>query len=60
MMHGGQLRSIPAHVTGIDNRVGSLEPGKDADMAVLNESPLREIQAIPVRVFVNGVAALEI
>ena len=44
----------PAHVAGIDDRVGSLEPGKDADLAVFNGNPLREIQAVPVQVFVNG------
>ena len=47
----------PARVAGIDNRVGSLEPGKDADIAVFNGNPLREIQATPVRVFVNGETA---
>ncbi len=48
----------PAHVAGIDSRVGSLEPGKDADIAVFNGNPLREIQAVPVQVFVNGEGAL--
>ena len=44
----------PAHVAGIDQRVGSLEIGKDADIAVFNGNPLREIQAETVQVFVNG------
>lgn len=44
----------PAHVAGIDGRVGSLEPGKDADIAVFDGNPLREIQAKAVQVFVNG------
>ena len=44
----------PAHVAGIDRRVGSLEAGKDADIAVFNGNPLREIQAKAVQVFVNG------
>lgn len=50
----------PAHVAGIDDRVGSLEPGKDADIAVFNGNPLREIQAIPVQVFVNGEATMDL
>ena len=44
----------PAHVAGIDKRVGSLEAGKDADIAVFDGNPLREIQAKAVQVFVNG------
>ena len=44
----------PAHVAGIDGRVGSLEPGKDADIAVFSGNPLREIQAHAVQVFVDG------
>ena len=48
----------PAHVAGIDARVGSLEPGKDADIAVFNGNPLREIQARAVQVFVNGQSVL--
>ena len=44
----------PAHVAGIDSRVGSLEAGKDADIAVFDANPLREIQARAVQVFVNG------
>ena len=44
----------PAHVAGIDGRVGSLEAGKDADIAVFDGNPLREIQAKAVQVFVNG------
>ena len=44
----------PAHVAGIADRVGSLEAGKDADIAIFNGNPLREIQAQTVQVFVNG------
>ena len=57
MDEGAAWRAItinPAHVAGIDGRVGSLEAGKDADIAVFDGNPLREIQAKAVQVFVNG------
>ncbi|MGN1021615.1 MAG: amidohydrolase family protein, partial [Aristaeellaceae bacterium] len=44
----------PAKVAGIDARVGSLEPGKDADVAVFRGNPLRDIQARAQQVFVGG------
>ena len=44
----------PAKVAGIDERVGSLEPGKDADIAVFAGNPLRDIQAKARQVFVGG------
>ncbi len=48
----------PAKVAGIADRVGSLEVGKDADIAVFVGDPLRDIQARAVQVFVNGEAVL--
>lgn len=44
----------PAKVGGIDDVVGTLEPGKDADLVVWDGNPLRDIQARAVRVLVNG------
>lgn len=44
----------PAHVVGIDSRVGSLEAGKDADIAIFDGNPLRDIQCHTKAVFVNG------
>ncbi len=44
----------PARVAGIDNRVGSLEPGKDADIVLFEGDPLREIAARPRLVMVDG------
>lgn len=43
-----------AEITGISDRVGSLEPGKDADVVIWNGNPLRDIAAHPDRVLVNG------
>ncbi len=44
----------PARVAGIDARVGSLEPGKDADIAIFEGNPLRDIRCKTKQVFVNG------
>lgn len=44
----------PARVAGIADRVGSLEVGKDADLAIFDGNPLTDIQARAVQVFVNG------
>ena len=44
----------PAKVAGIADRVGSLEVGKDADLAIWSGDPLRDIQARAQQVFVNG------
>jgi imidazolonepropionase-like amidohydrolase len=38
---------------GVDARIGSLEAGKDADIAVFDKFPL-EITARAERVYVNG------
>jgi imidazolonepropionase-like amidohydrolase len=44
----------PAKQLGIDDRVGSLEEGKDADIAIFNADPL-SIYAIPMKTIVDGV-----
>ncbi|MGW8124166.1 amidohydrolase [Roseivirga echinicomitans] len=44
----------PAKQLGIDNRVGSIEVGKDADIAIFEGHPL-SVYAIPVMTFVDGV-----
>ncbi len=43
----------PAKHIGIADRVGSLEPGKDADIVIADGSPLVSSTAI-VRVYING------
>ena len=44
----------PAKVAGIADRVGSLERGKDADFAIWQGDPLKDIQARTKMVFVGG------
>lgn len=49
----------PAKQLGIDNRVGSIEEGKDADIAIFDKHPL-SIYAIPQMTFVDGVKYFDI
>jgi len=49
----------PAKVAGIDDRVGSLEAGKDADIVLFEGDPLRDIGARAKLVLVNGETAYE-
>ena len=42
-----------ARIAGIGDRVGSLEPGKDADILILGGHPLRTT-SVPEAVFLNG------
>ncbi len=44
----------PARAAGIDARVGSLEVGKDADIAVFDGNPLRDVQCVTRQVFISG------
>jgi len=53
------LTIVPAIVAGIDARVGSLEPGKDADLLVLDGDPLDPRTRIE-RVYVEGKLAFEV
>jgi imidazolonepropionase-like amidohydrolase len=51
------LRSVtlePARVWGVGDRLGSLEPGKDADVVVWSGDPF-ELTTTVERVFINGV-----
>lgn len=43
----------PAEICGIDDRVGSIEPGKDADLVVMGGDPL-DLKSEVERVFMEG------
>ena len=50
------LRAItisPARICGLDDRVGSIRPGKDADLVLFRDDPLT-IAARPVCVIAGG------
>ncbi len=44
----------PAKILGIDDRVGSLTPGKDADLAVFSHHPFDWKNRGPEQVYLNG------
>src|SRR5215468_7530939 len=43
----------PARIAGIDDRLGSIEPGKDADLVLWSGDPL-DVLSRAVRVFIEG------
>lgn len=49
----------PAKQLGIDSRVGSIEVGKDADIAIFDAHPL-SVYAVPQMTFVDGVKYFDI
>ena len=44
----------PARIIGVDDRLGSIEPGKDADLAISSGDPLDVLSRVR-RAFINGV-----
>jgi imidazolonepropionase-like amidohydrolase len=48
----------PAKQLGVDNRVGSIENGKDADIAIFSKHPL-SIYAVPMMTIVDGIVRFD-
>ena len=48
------LTAIPAEILGISDRVGTIEPGKDADLVLFDGDPF-EYTTRPRKVLINGV-----
>jgi imidazolonepropionase-like amidohydrolase len=47
------MTSVPAAIWGLGDRVGTLEPGREADVVVWDGDPL-ELTSYPVAVFIRG------
>ncbi len=43
----------PARQLKLDSRIGSIDPGKDADLVIYNHHPL-SVYAVPQKVFIDG------
>jgi len=43
----------PAKIMGIDDKVGSIKVGKDADLVIFDKKPL-DVMAKVEKVFING------
>lgn len=44
----------PAEIVGIDNRVGSIEVGKDADIIIFDKNPLKDVDAQTYITIIDG------
>jgi imidazolonepropionase-like amidohydrolase len=47
------ITSRPAQVLGMDDRIGSLRPGRQADIVIWDGDPL-EVTSAPVAIFIDG------
>ncbi len=44
----------PAEIVGIDDRVGSIEVGKDADIVVFDGNPIKDIDCKTYATIIDG------
>ena len=49
----------PAKQLGVEDRIGSLEEGKEGDVAIFRNHPL-SVYAVPVRTIIDGVVYFDI
>jgi len=49
----------PAEITGIADRVGSIEPGKDADLVIWTKNPVKDLDCKVKCTVINGEVVYE-
>ena len=48
------ITSVPSKLLGVQDRIGALKEGMDADLVIWSEDPLRSFRAKPLTVFISG------
>ena len=48
------ITSNAAKIIGCDDRIGSLEPGKDADLLIFDAMPTSDVSAVLETVMIDG------
>lgn len=48
------ITSIPAKILGVEDRIGSIEIGKDADIVIWSDNPIKTYRAKVEATFING------
>lgn len=48
------ITSIPSKMLGVDNRIGSIEIGKDADLSIWSDNPIEKYTGKVEAVYING------
>lgn len=54
------ITSIPAKLLGVDDRVGSIEVGKDADLVIWSNNPIETYAAVAEKVYIDGENVLDL
>lgn len=48
------ITAVPARLLGVEDRIGSIEKGKDADIVVWSANPIETYSAVPEAAFISG------
>jgi imidazolonepropionase-like amidohydrolase len=52
------ITSVPARILGVEDRVGSLAPGRDGDFVIWSGDPL-EVTSRPQAIYIDGIDRTE-
>jgi imidazolonepropionase-like amidohydrolase len=48
------ITSIPAKILKVDDKIGTLEEGKEADLSIWTDNPIKRYDAKIEKVYLNG------